>query len=61
MILLCEYIISYFYILTKGYRENITFAISGKTVYQKVAEQPMQQLKFGWTEISGDFHAPNGK
>lgn len=39
---------------------RVNLQTNGKTVYQKVAEQPMQQLKFGWTEISGDFYAPNG-
>ena len=34
---------------------------AGTTVYLKIAQQPMQQLKFGWTEISGDFFTPNGK
>lgn len=53
-----------YYISSLNFNEQIKvrpYSISGKTVYQKVVEQPMQQLKFGWTEISGDFYAPNGK
>ncbi|XP_061166383.1 uncharacterized protein LOC133175304 [Saccostrea echinata] len=39
---------------------RVNLQVNGKFVHLKVAQQPMQQLKFGWTEISGDFFAPNG-
>ncbi|XP_056008704.1 uncharacterized protein LOC125664271 [Ostrea edulis] len=39
---------------------RVNLQVNGKTVYLKVAQQPMQQLKYSWTEISGDFFAPNG-
>ena len=34
---------------------------TGQPKYSLLSNLPLQQLRFGWTEISGDFHAPTGK
>lgn len=34
---------------------------TGHPHYTVLANMPLQQLKYGWTEISGNFHAQNGK
>lgn len=34
---------------------------TGHPHYTVLANIPLQQLKYGWTEISGNFHAQNGK
>ncbi|XP_056008702.1 anti-sigma-I factor RsgI6-like [Ostrea edulis] len=34
--------------------------VDGHTKYQTLGQIPMQQEKYGWTEVGGDFFAPNG-
>lgn len=38
----------------------LDLTVNGHHQYPVIANMPLQQLKYGWTEISGDFHAPNG-
>lgn len=33
----------------------------GSSKFFKLGDVPLQQLKFGWTEIGGDFLTPAGK
>lgn len=33
---------------------------TGHHQYPVIANMPLQRLKYGWTEISGDFYVPNG-
>jgi hypothetical protein len=33
----------------------------GHTKYKTLGQIPMQQQKYGWTEVGGDFLAPDGK
>ncbi|XP_062583056.1 uncharacterized protein LOC134244817 [Saccostrea cucullata] len=39
---------------------NVALTVNGHPKYFMLAKVPMQQLKFGWTEISGDFYAQEG-
>ncbi|XP_065936363.1 uncharacterized protein [Magallana gigas] len=38
----------------------LDLTVNGHHQYPVIANMPLQRLKYGWTEISGDFHVPNG-
>eukprot|EP00105_Crassostrea_gigas_P010616 XP_011425963.1 PREDICTED: uncharacterized protein LOC105327293 isoform X1 [Crassostrea gigas] len=38
----------------------LALTVNGHPHYTVLANMPLQQLKYGWTEISGNFHAQNG-
>ncbi|XP_022345335.2 anti-sigma-I factor RsgI6-like [Crassostrea virginica] len=38
----------------------VALTVNGQPKYSLLSNLPLQQLRFGWTEISGDFHAPTG-
>nr|XP_034317898.1 endo-1,4-beta-xylanase 2 isoform X1 [Crassostrea gigas]XP_034317899.1 endo-1,4-beta-xylanase 2 isoform X1 [Crassostrea gigas]XP_034317900.1 endo-1,4-beta-xylanase 2 isoform X1 [Crassostrea gigas] len=38
----------------------LDLTVNGHHHHPVIANMPLQRLKYGWTEISGDFHVPNG-